>query len=165
MARMRPKPNATPDDLAFGVNACSIALDQHLARALFYYADTRNRRVVDLADRARAEGIAVEAVATERLDQLTGEAVHQGVLVRLRNLPTAGLEEVAKRATESSLILLLDGITDPQNLGAVLRTSVAVGVDAIVLPPFGCHSNQGLRAEDLGGDQFRMPNRRATASA
>jgi len=135
MARLRPKPNATPDDIAFGINACAIALEQGLARSLTYYGDTRNRRVVELAEAARKSGIAVEAVPAERIDQLTGDAVHQGVLVRLRNLPTVGLEEVAKKATGSSLVLLLDGITDPQNLGAVLRTAVAVGVDAIVLPP------------------------------
>jgi 23S rRNA (guanosine2251-2'-O)-methyltransferase len=91
MARMRPKPNSTPDDIAFGINACAIALEQGLARSLTYYGDTRNRRVVELAEAARKAGIAVEAVPAERIDQLTGDAVHQGVLVRLRNLPTVGL--------------------------------------------------------------------------
>lgn len=135
MARLRPKPHATPDDLAFGVNACAIALQQKLARSLLYHGETHNRRVLELAERGRAAGINVEAVPAERLDQLMGDAVHQGILVRLRRLPSLGIEEVAKKATGTSLLLLLDGITDPQNLGAILRTAVAVGVDAVVLPP------------------------------
>jgi hypothetical protein len=69
-----------------------------------------------------------------RLDELTANGVHQGVLVRLRAIEPVDLDAVARKAGEASLVLLLDRITDPQNLGAVLRTAVAVGVDAVVLP-------------------------------
>lgn len=134
MPRTRPKPNATPRDLAFGINPCAIALDRGLARALAYDRETQNPRVLSLAQEARAAGIAVEAVSAERLDELTAGGVHQGVLVRLRALPTVDLASVARRAGPSSLVLVLDRVTDPQNVGALLRVAVAVGVDAVVLP-------------------------------
>ncbi|HEY5476425.1 MAG TPA: 23S rRNA (guanosine(2251)-2'-O)-methyltransferase RlmB [Tepidiformaceae bacterium] len=135
MPRLRPKPNATPDDLAFGINPCAMALSAGLVRSLSYLEETKNRRVFDLVDRAREEGIAVQAVTGPRLDELTAFGVHQGILVRLKTIEPVDLAQVAREAATASLVLLLDRVTDPQNLGAVLRTAVAVGVDAVVLPP------------------------------
>jgi 23S rRNA (guanosine2251-2'-O)-methyltransferase len=130
---MRPKPNATPDDLAFGINPVRLALETGVARSLLYLADSPNRRVHELVERARAGGVSTAAVDLGRLDELTGGGVHQGVLTRLRALPTVDLRAAAAREGPG-LALLLDGITDPQNVGAILRTAVAVGVAAVVLP-------------------------------
>ena len=132
--RPRPKPNSTPDDLAFGINACAMAIETGHAKSLLYFGDTKNERVSELVERAKAKGLAVQPVDVFRLDQLTGEGVHQGVLVRLRDVDPVDIRQVAKDAGKASLIVILDRVTDPQNLGAVLRTSVAVGVDAVVLP-------------------------------
>lgn len=132
---MRPKPHATPDDLAFGINACAMAVDAGAAKSLSYLGETKNERVLELVERAKKSGVAVQPVDLFRLDELTGGGVHQGVLVRLRALEPADLGAIARRDSQAaSLVLLLDGVTDPQNVGAVLRTAVAVGVDAIVLP-------------------------------
>lgn len=132
--RQRPKPNATPDDMAFGVNACTMALQAGVMRRLLYLAESVNPRVVELVEAAESQGVTVEGVSLDRLDQLSGGGVHQGVLTRLRDLPEADLRAIASGAVESSLVLLLDGITDPQNVGAVMRTAVAIGVDAVVIP-------------------------------
>jgi 23S rRNA (guanosine2251-2'-O)-methyltransferase len=134
MARMRPKPNSTPDDLAFGINPCAMALETGYAKSMLYFRETRNERVIELVARARAQGLQAEPVDAQRLDELSANGVHQGVLVRLRDIQPVDLRAVARAAGKSSLILLLDRVTDPQNLGAVLRTAVAVGVDAVVLP-------------------------------
>jgi 23S rRNA (guanosine2251-2'-O)-methyltransferase len=133
MPRPRPKPNATPDDLAFGINACEMALRFGAARSLAWDEATRNPRVHQLVEAARAAGVSVQPTDTARLDQLTGSGVHQGVLVRLRTLEPVDLRgEIAPAGP--GLALVLDSITDPQNVGAILRTAVAVGVRAIVLP-------------------------------
>ena len=110
-----------------------MALRTGAVRALFFLGDTRNDRVLSLVEDARVASIPATPVDLGRLDQLTGDGVHQGVLVRLKDLPTVDLRAVAK-TTEPSLVILLDSVTDPQNVGAVLRTSVAAGVDAVVLP-------------------------------
>lgn len=120
--------------MAFGVNACAMALSAGVAKSMEYMEDTRNERVHALVREAEEAGMAVKPVPLERLDELTGGGVHQGVVVRLRNLPEADLRGIAHDAQGSSLVLLMDRVTDPQNLGAVLRTSVAVGVDAVVIP-------------------------------
>jgi 23S rRNA (guanosine2251-2'-O)-methyltransferase len=134
LSRIRPKPNATPDDIAFGVNPCEMALRAKAAKSLLYLRDTRNPRVMELAAEARKQGLHAEPVDLYRLDELTAHGVHQGVLVRLRALEPLDLKARLREAGEASLVLLLDSVTDPQNVGAVLRTAVAVGVDAIVLP-------------------------------
>lgn len=131
---MRPKPNFTPDDVAFGINPCAMALQEGLVRSLHYLRDAANPRLIELVQRAEEAGVRTEPVPLARLDELTAGGVHQGVLVRLRALRQVDLRETARQAAESSLVLLLDSVTDPQNLGAVLRTAVAVGVDAVVLP-------------------------------
>lgn len=135
MPRMRPKPNATPDDLAFGINPCAMALEVGVAKSLLFFGETRNDRALALVALARERRLPVQAVDAPRLDELTGDGVHQGVLVRLRHQEPADLGAIARSAGNASLVLLLDRVTDPQNLGAVLRTAVAVGVDAVVLPP------------------------------
>lgn len=111
-----------------------MALETGHAKSLLYFAGTKNERVLELVARAETAGLRVEPVDSFRLDQLTGEGVHQGVLVRLREVEPVDLRAVAKRAGTASLVIILDRVTDPQNLGAVLRTAVAVGVDAVVLP-------------------------------
>lgn len=134
MARLRPKPNSTPDDVAYGVNAVAMALETGHAKSLLYYRETANERVLALAERAREAGLRVEGVDARRLDELSGDGVHQGVLARVRPVEPVDLKAVAKAAGRQSLVLLLDRVTDPQNVGAILRTAVAVGADAIVLP-------------------------------
>ena len=135
MPRMRPKPRATPDDLAFGVHACAAALAQGVARSLIALEGASNPRVSELVDAARSARVDVSEAPLARLDELTGGGVHQGVLVRLRALPTIDLARTAAEASGPALALILDGITDPQNVGAVLRVGVAVGAAAVVLPP------------------------------
>jgi 23S rRNA (guanosine2251-2'-O)-methyltransferase len=134
VTRLRPKPNSTPDDLAFGVNPCAIALEVGAVKSLHFLRDTRNDRVLALVEEAKRLNIAVNPVELGRLDELTAGGVHQGVLVRLRDQEPIDLRAVARGAKAASLAVLLDGITDPQNVGAILRTCVAVGADAIVLP-------------------------------
>lgn len=134
MARLRPKPNSTPDDVAFGINAVGMALATGHAKSLLYWRETQNERVLALVERAREAGLRVEGVDVRRLDELSGDGVHQGVLARTRAIEPVDLRRVATEAGERSLVLLLDRVTDPQNLGAVLRTAVAAGVDAVVLP-------------------------------
>jgi 23S rRNA (guanosine2251-2'-O)-methyltransferase len=149
-SRLRPKPNATPDDLAFGVNATEWAIETGAARSLFVWNQSQNPRVAALVARARDLGVPVESVDVLRLDQLTGDGVHQGVLARLRPLEPAGLTALIQ-PPGSALAVLLDQVTDPQNVGAVLRTAVAVGVRAVVIPKRrGAHLTPGVHRASAG---------------
>jgi 23S rRNA (guanosine2251-2'-O)-methyltransferase len=61
MPRPRPKPNSTPDDLAFGINPCALALQTGYAKSLLFFRDTKNERVLELVERARSAGLNTEA--------------------------------------------------------------------------------------------------------
>lgn len=102
---------------------------------LYVAAQRRDARMRDLLERAANAGVKVVAVDDRRLDGMAGGAAHQGVValcVERSAAPT--LEQVLTAVTPRTLLLLLDGVTDPRNLGACLRTADAAGADAVVVP-------------------------------
>jgi 23S rRNA (guanosine2251-2'-O)-methyltransferase len=85
-----------------------------------------------------------EKVAPERLAQLLpAEAPHQGLAAAVGPLPEHSPDELGGDAQAASLVLALDQVSDPRNLGAILRTAAALGVEGIVLPQ--------RRSAELGG--------------
>lgn len=114
-------------------------------RKLFAEYQTANPRVELLIAKARELGIEIQAANRARLQQISGEPRHQGVVAEIRRSTTldeAGLRTlVERRLTESPevplLLLVLDGVQDPHNLGACLRTAEAAGADAVIVPRHG----------------------------
>ncbi len=114
-------------------------------KKLFAEYRTANPRVEALIAKANELGVEIQAANRARLQQISGESRHQGVVAEIRRSTTldeAGLRALVERrlteSTESSLLLLfLDGIQDPHNLGACLRTAEAAGVDAVIVPRHG----------------------------
>ena len=101
------------------------------------YVDERRRdgRMVDLQRRANSLGLQVTPVNVDRLRGLAGEASHQGVVALAAELEQAvTLDDVLDRVDASTILLLLDGVTDPRNLGACLRVADAAGVSAVIVP-------------------------------
>ncbi len=103
-----------------------------------------NPRVEALVALARDKGIDVQEANRARLKQMSGEVRHQGVVAEVRRssqLDEAGLRTLVEaRLAEGGrplLLLMLDGIQDPHNLGACLRTADAAGVDAVIAPRHG----------------------------
>ena len=77
----------------------------------------------------------VAPIDAERLRGLAGEAPHQGVVALAAELEQAvTLDDVLNRVNADTLLLLLDGVTDPRNLGACLRVADAAGVNAVIVP-------------------------------
>ncbi len=104
-------------------------------RELLLDAARHDARMRQLRERAEQAGVAVQAVAAARLDALVAERRHQGVVARVEALaqPTS-LDGVLDAAGPQPLLLGLDGITDPHNLGAILRSADAAGVHAVFAP-------------------------------
>ena len=94
--------------------------------------DARARDVVAAAERA---GVALHRVPTKRLDGFYGGGRHQGVVARVAPAQAkASLDDLLDALQEPPLLLVLDGVTDPHNLGACLRVADAAGVHALVAP-------------------------------
>ena len=112
-------------------------------RRIYAEYQTANPRVEAIIKLAQREGIEIQPANRARLTQISGESRHQGVVAEVRRstvLDEAGLRSLVEQRLEAGeplLLLLLDGIQDPHNLGACMRTADAAGVDAIVVPRRG----------------------------
>ena len=85
-----------------------------------------------IASEAAARGVRLRRVRRERVEELAPGAVHQGVAARVASYPYSGLAEIL--AAPDPLIVVLDSVTDPRNLGAVLRAADGAGASGIVVP-------------------------------
>ena len=130
---------AKQDDWIFGIHSVEAAVshDAVNVRELLVEQGSTNHRVRELVQKARDAGIAVHARGREQLDRLTGGARHQGVVASYRRPEAQGeqdLAALAEAAGRDALFLILDGVQDPHNLGACLRSAEAAGVTAVVIP-------------------------------
>ena len=121
-----------------------LARDDAGVRRICVEYRSANPRVKALVAQARQKGIEVQEANRARLKQMSGEVRHQGIVAEVRRstqLDEAGLRTLVESRLASGgrplLLLLLDGIQDPHNLGACLRTADAAGVDAVVVPRHG----------------------------
>jgi len=93
-------------------------------------------RVQEIVDLARSRGVPVRFEERAQLDRLAGSSQHQGVLALagVKRLDTLENLMKATASKASRLVVLLDGVEDPHNLGAVIRSALAAGADGVVIP-------------------------------
>lgn len=128
--------------LIYGINPVLEALRAGRVSAVRVSARPGGRvdEVIAAAERAH---IAVRRVAPADLDRAARGGVHQGVAADLRDQSNLGVGDLVAQAADAPLIIVLDGIEDPHNLGAILRTADAAGADGVV--------RQSRHAAPLGG--------------
>ncbi|MGV7188879.1 23S rRNA (guanosine(2251)-2'-O)-methyltransferase RlmB [Xanthomonas axonopodis] len=122
-----------------GVNAVasSVENDADNVREVLIEAGSKNPRLTEIEEQARRKGIDVRRVNTQALDGVGGQVRHQGVAARYaaaRLWAENELEGLVEAAAGRALVLILDGVQDPHNLGACLRSAAAAGVTAVVIP-------------------------------
>jgi 23S rRNA (guanosine2251-2'-O)-methyltransferase len=123
-------------DLRWGTHAVEEALRAGRVRQVLVQSDLRHRPRLDgIVRQAEQAGITVRPVARSELDTLAGGQRHQGVVAVVAPYPYRSLHDLlAEQRAEPPLLLALDGVEDPQNLGAILRSADAAGVHGVVLP-------------------------------
>lgn len=123
--------------LIFGFHAVNARLRHHPDSVveIFVHAGRHDPRLRDLLATAVGRGVRAVPVDAQRLQGLVGHAKHQGVIARVEPVRFAAtLEDVVASCGREALLLILDGVTDPHNLGACLRVADALGVHAVVAP-------------------------------
>jgi 23S rRNA (guanosine2251-2'-O)-methyltransferase len=151
--------------LIYGINAVTEAIRAR-ARSIDYIGCARERhdaRLQRVIDAARTAGVQVRFMPRDQLDRLAENAQHQGVVASLAAKGYVDVEDiVAGKRAERSFIVVLDGIEDPHNLGAVLRTADAAGVDGVIIPERRAVGLTGTVAKAAAGASETVPLARVT---
>ena len=127
----------TSSRVLFGFHAVTARLRTRpeSIHALYMASARQDARARDIAARAQSAGIAIHAVDDARLLQLAGHGRHQGIVALIDEaLPYVTLDDVLEGLPEEALLVVLDGVTDPHNLGACLRNADAFGAHAVIVP-------------------------------
>lgn len=146
----------------YGLHAIAAVLERSPERLLeLWMAQPRDdARARHLKDRALAAGIRVQTVSGESLLKLVGDVTHQGAVAAVRPLKPWDEQQVIEALAQvdgDPLLLVLDGVTDPHNLGACLRTAEAAGVHAVVLPRDRAAAVDGVVRKVAAGAADFMP--------
>ncbi|MFZ9039096.1 MAG: 23S rRNA (guanosine(2251)-2'-O)-methyltransferase RlmB [Gammaproteobacteria bacterium] len=120
----------------YGIHAISRRLTQAPQHCLALFCiDKPNPRLLKLIDQAREAGVEVTLESRARLSERCGSDKHQGCVLETRaSEPVTSLAQCLTGINDRTLLLVLDGVQDPHNLGACLRTADACGVDALIIP-------------------------------
>ena len=164
------------ENLVCGINAVDELLRRQGRRVqTLYCLDDAGRRVKDLIERARRDGVTIKSVPVAALDRLTEGVRHQGVAVAVAPFiftPLAELLRTAKSISakstsaklnaegsiaKGSVLVALDGVTDPRNLGAIIRTAAAAGVAGLLLPERRSATITATVAKTAAGALENMP--------
>jgi 23S rRNA (guanosine2251-2'-O)-methyltransferase len=122
--------------VVYGFHAVLARLRADPASVLEVFLDESRKdgRATDLAAAAERAGVRLMRVPTRRLDGFYGGGRHQGVVARIEIKKVADSLDEILEGVEKPLLLMLDGVTDPHNLGACLRVANAAGAHAVVAP-------------------------------
>jgi 23S rRNA (guanosine2251-2'-O)-methyltransferase len=126
------------EELICGINAVAELIKRQPGRIqVLYLIENSARRLNDLHERAQRAKITVKTVPATALDRLADGVRHQGVAAQVTPFvftPVKELLATAFKETATPVLVALDGVTDPRNLGAIIRTAAAAGVTGLLLP-------------------------------
>lgn len=138
---MRTQKKKNSREIVYGVNSVFSALDtapEKITSAWIAKGRDEDRRVADIVKRLDKCGVKVQFCLSHFLDEKTEGGVHQGVVIEMLATPPLNehdLEDmILNKAGSRQLYLVLDGVTDPRNLGACMRSAWAAGADAVIVP-------------------------------
>ncbi len=152
-------------DVIYGIHPVAEAL-QSRARSVEYVAVAKGRndaKVQQIVNDCRKAGVSVRFVSREELAHMADSTANQGIAAIVGHKDYADLDDVTanKRGTHA-FIVVLDGVEDPHNLGAIIRTADAAGVDGIVIPERRAVGITGTVAKASAGASEHVPVARVT---
>src|SRR5436309_1590569 len=151
--------------IIFGIHAVEEALSAH-QRGFDYVAVAPGRgdaRIQKIAQLCRSAGVPLRTMPREQLTRLARAANHQGVVAVTAEKQYNDVDDIlAGKRGQHSFLLLLDGIEDPHNLGAIIRTADAAGADGIVIPERRAAGVTGTVVKASAGASEHLPVARVT---
>jgi 23S rRNA (guanosine2251-2'-O)-methyltransferase len=121
-----------------GINAVMEAImGRRKVHRIFVLEGREGKRITELLQTAQKKGIYCQTVEKGRLDKMYKEGNHQGIVAEIDDYEYSSLEAIIEHAAikgEKPFIIIIDGLEDPQNLGAIIRTAECAGVHGIIIP-------------------------------
>jgi 23S rRNA (guanosine2251-2'-O)-methyltransferase len=152
-------------NVIFGINPVTEALKAR-GRALEWVGVTKERhdlRLQRIVADCHKQGVAVRFLTRTEIERMTHDHGHQGVLAVTSTKRYHDLDDLlAAKKADYSLLLVLDGIEDPHNLGAILRTADAAGADGVVIPERRAAGVTGTVAKVSAGASEHLPIAKVT---
>lgn len=150
------------NDLIFGLHAIQATLDMPVSRIkqIWLAYERQDARIDAIIKGARKHGISIQKVAREELDDMLPNVQHQGGIAKSRPLAAlneADLDKLLDSLAGPPLLLILDGVQDPHNLGACMRTAEAAGVHAVIAPKDRASSLTNTVLKVSSGAAERLP--------
>lgn len=125
-------------DIIYGFHSIIALIEQDSKAIIIIYLDNKrkDKRQQDIINLAKQYNIKTEFLSNNELNKLLGSDNHQGIIAKVNKPQKQSFEQILSKISDkkNALILILDGITDPQNLGAIIRTADCFNVDAIIIP-------------------------------
>ena len=152
-------------NVLYGINTVTEALKAR-GRAFEWIGVVKERhdiRIQRVIEECRKVGVPVRVLSRVELDRMAGNAAHQGMIAVTSAKQYNDLDDlVAARRGEHSLVVVLDGVEDPHNLGAILRTADAAGADGVVIPERRAVGVTGTVAKASAGASEHLPIAKVT---
>jgi len=150
--------------LIYGINPISEALrsDRCQIKEIWVAKGRDLTRLEGIISMAESKGILIKRTERSQLDSLTKNAPHQGVVGSIDQFTYADLDAVLQGHAGDPLLLVLDGIEDPRNLGALIRTADACGVWGVIIPKDRAAGITPAVAKSSAGAVFHIPVVRVT---
>lgn len=124
-----------PENILIGINPVIEALKgERPVDKILLTKEDKSGRFVEIAALAKDKEIPLIRITRDKLDSITGNARHQGVMAYVAAREYSTVSEILRNAGENPFLLLLNEINDPHNLGAILRTAEAAGVHGVIIP-------------------------------
>ena len=136
--------------IIYGINPVLEALRAGRVKEL-RVGDRADDRLKQLLAAAAERGVRVRRVPADALERDSRRGVHQGVVADVEKAENYSVDEIVRGASAAPLVVVLDGIEDPHNLGAILRTADAAGVDGVVIQSRRAAARDGVAAKASAG--------------
>ncbi len=153
----------TDNTLVYGIHSVTAAIETDASQVLELWLDRarHDTRLNSLRQLAMEHGLSVQQAEKKTLDRMAPGERHQGVMARCRSARSqntrVSLDSLLAAISDNALLLILDGVTDPHNLGACLRTAEAAGANAVIVPAQNAVALTPVVRKVAAGSAERVP--------
>jgi len=160
------KPNPDAPETIFGRNVVVEALRSKVPATALYVAlgNDNDERMAEALSVAGKAGISILELSRAQMDKMTGGMLHQGIALQVPPYAYEHADDLLRRALEAPqpLVVALDGVTDPRNLGAVVRSAAAFGAQGVLIPERRSAGMTAAAWRTSAGAAARLPVARCT---